>query len=79
MFQHASAVTILLQTWLCYGRRENAEFYWYTSGKAAGMARLADYFIVVGYDKEKAGKCDGGEAHSLFCEAEVLVQATSVS
>lgn len=43
------------------------------------MARLADYFIVVGYDTEKAGKCDGVEAHGLFCEAEVLAQATSVS
>lgn len=44
------------QTWLCLGRRENAELCWYNSGKAANMARLADYFIVVGYDHEKAGK-----------------------
>lgn len=29
---------------------------WYISGKAADMARFADYFIVVGYDQEKAGK-----------------------
>lgn len=29
----------------------------YMSGKATDMARLADYFIVVGYDQEKAGKC----------------------
>lgn len=26
------------------------------------MARLADYFIVVGYDQEKAGKSGGGAA-----------------
>lgn len=25
-------------------------------GKAADMARLADYFVVVGYDQEKSGK-----------------------
>lgn len=30
---------------------------WYIPRKAAEMARLADYFIVVGYDQEKAGKC----------------------
>ncbi|KAF7212011.1 transcript variant X1 [Nothobranchius furzeri] len=28
-------------------------------GKAADMARLADYFIVVGYDQEKAGSGEG--------------------
>lgn len=33
---------------------------WYISGKAADMARFADYFIVVGYDQEKAGKFGGG-------------------
>lgn len=52
------------QTWLCFGRRENAELCWYITGKAADMARLADYFIVVGYDQEKAGKF-GSEATRL--------------
>ena len=37
------------------------------------MARLADYFIVVGYDQEKAGKFGG----RLSCEAEVCVQAVT--
>lgn len=41
------------------------------------MARLADYFIVVGYDQEKAGKFGGGAARRLNCEAEVYVQAVS--
>lgn len=41
------------------------------------MARLADYFIVVGYDQEKAGKFGGGAARRLNCEAEVCVQAVS--
>lgn len=44
------------QTWLCFGRRKNAELCWHISGKTADMARLGDYFIVVGYDQEKAGK-----------------------
>lgn len=35
------------------------------------MARLADYFIVVGYDQEKAGKS------GWLCEADVRVQAAS--
>lgn len=35
------------------------------------MARLADYFIVVGYDQEKAGKFGGGAARRVNCEAEV--------
>lgn len=50
------------QTWLCSGRRENAELCWFFSAKAADMARLADYFVVVGYDQEKAGKWGGGAA-----------------
>lgn len=41
------------------------------------MARLADYFIVVGYDQEKSGKCGGGAARRFNCEAEVCVQAVS--
>lgn len=41
------------------------------------MARLADYFIVVGYDQEKAGKSVGGAARRLNREAEVWVQAVS--
>lgn len=41
---------------------------WHISGKAAEMARLADYFIVVGYDQEKAGK------FGRLCEADVRVQ-----
>lgn len=63
------------QTWLCFGRRKNAELCWYISGKAADMARLADYFIVVGYDQEKAGKFGGGAARRLKCKAVVCVQA----
>lgn len=59
------------QTWLCFGRRKNAELCWHISGKAADMARLADYFIVVGYDQEKAGK------FGRLCEADVRVQAAS--
>lgn len=39
------------------------------------MARLADYFVVVGYDQEKSGKSDGGPSH----EAEVCVSRPSVS
>lgn len=35
------------------------------------MARLADYFIVVGYDQEKAGK------FGRLREADVRVQAAS--
>lgn len=41
------------------------------------MARLADYFIVVGYDQEKAGKFGGEAARRLSCDAEVCVQAVS--
>lgn len=41
------------------------------SGKAADMARLADYFIVVGYDQEKAGKS------GWLRGADVRVQAAS--
>lgn len=41
------------------------------------MARLADYFIVVGYDQEKAGKFGSEAARRLFCEAGVCVQAVS--
>lgn len=49
-----------VKKWLCFGRRKNAELCWYISGKAADMARFADYFIVVGNDQEKAGKFVGG-------------------
>lgn len=65
------------QTWLCFGRGENAELCWYITGKAADMARLADYFIVVGYDQEKAGKFGSEATRRLFCEAGVCVQAVS--
>lgn len=44
---------------------------WYISGKATDMARLADYFVVVGYDQEKAGKFGGEAARRVNCEAEV--------
>lgn len=57
------------QTWLCSGRRENAELCWVFSAKAADMARLADYFVVVGYDQEKAGKWGAGAARGseVYC------------
>lgn len=42
------------------------------------MARLADYFIVVGYDQEKAGKFSGGAARRLNCGAEVCCSGQCV-
>lgn len=62
------------QTWLCSGRRENAELCWVFSAKAADMARLADYFVVVGYDQEKAGKCG---AAGRLAAPRFVVQAVS--
>lgn len=41
------------------------------------MARLADYFTVVGYDQEKAGKFGGEAARISSRGAEVYVQAVS--
>lgn len=38
------------------------------------MARLADYFVVVGYDQEKAGKSDGASAPKINCNAVVCVR-----
>lgn len=46
----------LCQTWLCFWRKKNAELCCRISPKEETMARLADYFTVVGYDPDKAGK-----------------------